>query len=189
MAGLEPGSSRIPAGQQFAAVAWLRWRLFVNGFRRKGGKGELVARIVVFPVAALFVIGPVVGASFGAYAAVSNGHLEYLTGIFWGIFLLQIIVSINISPPGLSFDPESLIRYPLSFPRYLTIRLFLGLLSASTVVGTFALIAAAAGTTVARPDLWLSAFGAAVALALCNMLFIRMLFAWIDRWLSNAARP
>ena len=175
----------ISAAQQFQAVAWLRWRLFANGFRRKGGTGELVARIIVFPVAALFVIGPVIGASISSYLAASSDHLQYITGIFWGIFALQIIVSINISPPGLNFDPEALIRYPLGFTRYLTIRLFLGLLSASTIIGTCALIAAASGVSVARPALWPIAFGAAFALAVCNMLFIRMLFAWIDRWLST----
>ncbi len=175
----------IPASQQFAAIAWLRWRLFANGFRRKEGKGELIARIVVFPIAALFVIGPVFGATFASWGAVSNNHLEFLTGIFWGIFALQIVVSINISPPGLSFDPESLIRFPLSFPRYLTIRLFLGLLSVSTIIGTLALLGAASGIAYAAPNLAPIAFASALALALANMLFIRTLFAWIDRWLST----
>ena len=189
MAGLETAQARaqspIPASQQFKAIAWLRWRLFVNGFRRKGGTGELVARIIVFPFAALFVIGPLTGALIGSYYVTSKGHLGVLTAIFWGIFALQILVSINISQPGLSFDPESLIRFPLAFSRYLLIRLFLGLLSASTVVGTLALLAAAAGTTYARPDLGLTAFAVALSLALCNMLFIRMVFAWLDRWLST----
>jgi len=184
MAGLD-SDSRIPASQQFAAVAWLRWRLFANGFRRKGSTGELVARIIVFPFAAMFVIGPVAGASILAYIATSNYSLEYLAGIFWGIFALQIIVSINISAPGLSFDPESLIRFPLNYSRYLTIRLFLGLLSASTIIGSFALLGVATGTSVACPALAPVAFAAAISLALCNMLFVRMVFVWIDRWLST----
>jgi len=175
----------IPVRQQFAAVAWLRWRLFANGFRRKGGTGELVARIIVFPIAIGFVLGPTLAAFAAARASVTNGHLEFLTGVFWGIFLLQIIVSINISPPGLSFDPESLIRYPLAFPRYLVIRLFLGLLSVSTIAGTIALLGAATGITVANHALAPVAFAAALALALCNMLFVRMVFAWVDRWLST----
>lgn len=179
------GSRGIPASAQFGAVAWLRWRLFANGFRRKGGAGELAARIVVFPVALLFIVGPTVGALTAAYFATAKHNLEYLTGIFWGIFLLQVLVSINISAPGLSFSPESLIRYPLSFPRYLTIRLFLGLLSASTLVGTFSLLGAATGISAARPALAAVAYTSAIALAICNMLFVRMLFAWIDRWLST----
>jgi ABC-2 type transport system permease protein len=185
MAGINGSPDRIPAASQFRAVAWLRWRLFANGFRRKGGGGELAARIIVFPIAALFVIGPVAGATLGAYAAVSNGHIELLTAIFWGVFVVQILVSINISQPGLSFDPESLIRFPLSFPRYLTIRLFLGLLAASTIVGTGALLGAATGATVANHALGPVVFAAALALALGNMLFVRMVFAWVDRWLST----
>ncbi len=183
MARLDPKG--IPASRQFAAVAWLRWRLFVNSFRRKGSGGELVARIIVFPVALLFVLGPTVGALTASYFATRDNHLEYLTGIFWGIFLVQILVSINISAPGLSFSPDSLIRYPVSFPRYLTIRLFLGLLSASTLVGTGSLLGAATGISAANSDLAVVAFAAAIALAICNMLFVRMVFAWIDRWLST----
>jgi ABC-2 type transport system permease protein len=179
------GPRGIPASAQFGAVAWLRWRLFANGFRRKGGTGELVARIIVFPVALLFIVGPTVGAVTAAYFATSRHNLEYLTGIFWGIFVLQILISVNISAPGLSFSPESLIRYPVNFPRYLTIRLFLGLLSASTLVGTFSLLGAATGISGANPALAVVAYPAAIALAICNMLFVRMIFAWIDRWLST----
>ena len=185
MARVERDSAPIPASKQFAAVAWLRWRLFANGFRRKGGTGELVARIIVFPIGTLFVVGPVAGASVSAYFATSTGHLDILTGIFWGIFVLQVLVSINISPPGLSFDPESLIRYPLAFPRYLTIRLFLGLLSPSTIIGTCALLGAAAAIAFANPSLAGIAFAVAIPLALCNMFFVRMVFAWVDRWLST----
>jgi ABC-2 type transport system permease protein len=183
--GMNGLPQRIAAASQFRAVAWLRWRLFANGFRRKGGGGELAARIIVFPVAALFVIGPIAGATLGAYAAVRDGRADLLTAIFWGIFVLQIVVSINISPPGLSFDPESLIRFPLSFGRYLTIRLFLGLLAASTIVGTGALLGAATGATVANQALGPVVYAAALTLALGNMLFVRMVFAWVDRWLST----
>jgi ABC-2 type transport system permease protein len=175
----------ISAGQQFSAIAFLRWRLFVNAFRRKGGAGELVARIIVYPIGFGFLLGPTLGAGFGAWAAVDAGKLNVLGLIFWGITLLQFFVSINLSQPGLSFDPESLIRFPVSFNRYLVVRLFLGLLSASTIVGTCTLLAAALGATVARPALGPVMFAAAISLAVANMLFLRMIFAWIDRWLST----
>ncbi len=180
-AGLKP----ISAAQQFRAIAYLRWRLFVNGFRRKGGAGELVARILVYPIGLLFVIGPALGAGFSAYGAVAYHHFDLLAVIFWAITLLQIFVSINLSAPGLSFDPEALIRFPLTFSRFLVVRLFLGLLSASTIIGTAALLAAAVGITVARHDLAPIAFAAAVLLAVTNTLFVRMVFAWVDRWLST----
>lgn len=175
----------IPASQQFAAIAYLRWRLFANSFRRKGGAGELVARLIVYPIGIGFLVGPTLGSGFGAWAFASHGRLNGLGAIYCGITLLQILVSINLSPQGLSFDPEALIRFPVTFPRYLTVRLFLGLLSASTIVGTCCLLAAAVGVTVARPNLAGIAFASAILLAITNMLMIRMAFAWIDRWLST----
>jgi ABC-2 type transport system permease protein len=175
----------ISASQQFKAIAYLRWRLFANSFRRKGGVGELVARIIVYPIGLLLLIGPTLGAGFGAWAAVANNKPQVLGLLFWAITALQIFVSINLSPPGLSFDPESLIRFPVTFSRYLIVRLFLGLLSPATIVGTCALLAAAVGTSVARPELGPIAFTAAILLAVVNVLFIRMIFAWVDRWLST----
>ena len=175
----------ISATQQFKAIAYLRWCLFRNAFRRKGGAGELVARIIVYPVFAAFLIGPLIGFTTAAYFATANHHLEYLTPIFWAIFGLRCLVSINIAQPGLTFDPESLIRFPLSFSRYLVVRIMLGLLSASAVLGTFCLFGVAAGISFADPALAATAFGAALLLAVANMFFIRMIFAWIDRWLST----
>ncbi len=176
---------RIPAAQQFRAVAYLRWCLFRNGFRRKGGAGELVARIIVYPISAIFILFPVAGAFAISYTVAKDHNFAYFVPIFTVIFFLQLLVSINISQPGLSFDPESLIRFPVSFTRFLTIRLFLGLLSASTIVGTCCLLASAIAVSIAMPSLAIVAFLAALLLALANMLFIRMVFAWVDRWLST----
>ena len=192
----------ISAAQQFKAVATLRWYLFRNSFRRKGGAGELAARIIIYPVAALILFGVTSAAGSSAYFAATSANFPLVAGIFWAIFALQVVVSINISQPGLSFDPESLIRFPLTFPRYLLVRIFLGLLSASTVIGTVALLAAATGLTLGirsddyapaalakgystSPSIAPIAFALAVALAITNMFFLRMVFAWVDRWLST----
>ena len=173
------------ASQQFRAIAFLRWKLFVHAFRRKGGKGELAAMIFVYPFAAIFLLGPIVGSGFGAYFAIRNHHPEALVVIFWLLFALQVVVSVNIAPPALPFEPSSLIRFPLSFVRYLAVRVVLGLLAVSTLAGTLGLLSAAIGVSVARPVLAPLAFAAALSLALTNMLFVRMIFAWVDRWLST----
>ncbi len=175
----------IPASAQFGAVTYLRWRLFINAFRRKEGAAELAARLIVYPVGILFLLGPMAGAGFSSYAAVSNARPDLMAVVFWAIFVLQILVSVNLSPAAQTFDPESLIRFPLSFPRYITIRLFLGLLAPSTIAGTCSLFTAALGATIAEPSLSPIVFPAAFALALNNMFFVRMVFAWIDRWLST----
>jgi ABC-2 type transport system permease protein len=191
MAGIAPPPrpltpwSTAQSRAQFTALAQLRWCIFRNGFRRKGGVGELIARIIFFPFIGIFAIGPIIGAGIGAYYIVSSHRLSLLPVLTWGIFLLWQLVSINIAPPALSFDVSTIIRFPLSFPRYLTARLFFGLLGASNVIGTLALIASDIGIGVARPSLLPWATLLLVTFALANIFFTRMIFAWIDRWLST----
>jgi ABC-2 type transport system permease protein len=170
---------------QFAALARLRWNIFRNSFRRKGGGGELVARIIFFPIIGAIAIGPIVGAGFVGFYLVSSGRIAMLPLLTWGIFALWQLVSLNISPPSLSFDINTIIRFPLNFPRYLAARLVFGLLSAANVIGTLALVSADVGIGIARPSLLPWSTLLLFIFALANIFFIRMIFAWIDRWLST----
>jgi ABC-2 type transport system permease protein len=191
MAGLAPlpgPSQRWTNSQsraQFAALARLRWCIFRNAFRRKGGAGELAARIVLFPILGLFAIGPILGSGYGAFFLVSSGRIAMLPILTWAIFALWMLVVLNISQPGLNFDINTIIRFPLSFPRYLTARLFFGLLSASNVIGTLALIAADVGIAVAKPSLAPWATFLLATFALTNIFFTRMMLVWVERWLST----
>src|SRR5260370_32861565 len=103
----------------------------------------------------------------------------------WALFALWMLVVLNIAPPGLSFDINTIIRFPLSFPRYLTARIFFGLLSASTVIGTLAIVSADIGIAIANPSLapWSTLVLAAFALA--NIFFTRMVLFCVVRWLST----
>ena len=170
---------------QFAALAKLRWHIFRNAFRRKGGGGELAARIILFPILGAVAVGPIIGAGFGAYFLVSSGRIAMLPLLTWAIFALWMLVVLNIAPPGLSFDINTIIRFPLSFPRYLAARIVFGLLSASTVIGTLAILSAAIGIAIANPSLapWSTLVLAAFALA--NIFFTRMVLVWVERWLST----
>ncbi len=190
MAGLTPSLPLTPnpwsAAQsraQFAALARLRWCIFRNAFRRKGGAGELVARILIFPIITLIAIGPIVGSGIAAYLMVSSGRIANLPLLTWGIFVLWMLVVLNISQPGLSFDINTIIRFPLSFPRYLTARIFFGLLSASNVIGTLAIISADIGIAIARPSLAPWSTLVLLAFALANIFLVRMLLVWVERWL------
>ena len=170
---------------QFLALAQLRWCIFRNAFRRKGGVGEIVARVIFFPILGIIAVGPIVGAGLAGYYLVLSNKLSLLPALTWAIFALWQLVVLNISPPALSFDINTIIRFPISFPRYLTARLFFGLLSASNVIGTLALIAADIGIAIARPSLIPWATLLLVIYALSNIFFTRMVLSWVDRWLST----
>jgi len=170
---------------QFAALARLRWCIFRNAFRRKGGAGELVARIIIFPIFAALAIGPILGSGVTAFYLASTGRIAMLPLLTWGIFALWMLVVLNVSTPGLSFDINTIIRFPLSFPRYLTARIFFGLLSASAVIGTLSLIATDIGISFANPSLALWSTLVLAVFALTNIFFVRMILVWVERWLQT----
>ncbi len=191
MAGLTPTENQAPAWTaaqsraQFAALARLRWCIFRNAFRRKGGAGEVAARIIFLPIIGFFAFGPIVGAGFAAHLFVASDRMFMLAFLTWGLFALWLFVLLNISPPGLSFDINTILRFPLSFRRYLTARVFFGLLSAANVIGTLALISAAIGITIARPSLAVWSTILLAIFALSNIFFTRMMLVWVERWLST----
>jgi ABC-2 type transport system permease protein len=177
--------SAAQSSAQYRAIAWLRWRIAINQFRRKGSAGDMVARIIIVPVAAVILILPTIAAGFGAGYFAHIGHLERIAWILWGAFFFCQFLNIQLGQPGTKFDPTQLIRFPLSAPSYIAVRLFFGLLSPANISSVCIALAVAIGVTVMLPNLWLYAFLAMFVFAATNLLFNRMLFAWIDRWLST----
>lgn len=193
-----PGSvPPIPASAQLLAVAWLRWRIFLNGMIRKRPKGKrqiaglvfaTLLRLIVWPMLALIVVGPVAGSGFLAWMAISQEHPQSLASLLLGIALLWQFVSINglsIAATIPSFDPASLVRFPLRFGRYFVLRSLLGLMTPSTIVGCLALLAAAVGVGIANASLALPALVVLAVYALMNIYLTRMIGAWMERWLAN----
>jgi ABC-2 type transport system permease protein len=193
-----PGSlPPIAASTQLLAVAWLRWRIFVNGMFRKRPKGKrqivglvfaTLLRLIVWPMLALIVILPVAGSGYLAWSAISEGHPKSLASLLLGIALLWQFVSVNglsIAAAIPSFDPATLVRFPLRFGRYFVLRSLLGLMTPSTIVGCLALLAAAVGIGVANASLALPALVVMADYALMNIYLTRMIGAWMERWLAN----
>ena len=170
---------------QFAAIAWLRWRIMWNGFRRKGGAGEMVGTVLLSVLFLGMVLGLVAVGGVTAYLFVVKGHLGWITWLLWGIFLLCQLMNIQLGQPTTTFDPTQLIRFPMRVETYVGMRLFFGLLTPANVAGTLTSLAVAVGIGVAAPRLWLYALIAMAVFAATNVLFSRMIFAWVDRWLST----
>jgi len=187
----------IPARTQLLAVAWLRWRIFANGFsrRRPATTRQVVSlaflillRIIVWPFLAFAVIGPVFGSGFFAWELVAHHHAQNLPELLAGIALLWQFVAVNglsIAASLSGFDPASLLRFPLRFGRYFVLRTMIGFLTPSTIVGCLALLAAAVGIGIARPALALPALLVLTVYAWTNIFLTRMIGAWMERWLAN----
>jgi ABC-2 type transport system permease protein len=170
---------------QFAAIAWLRWRITVNSLRRKGGAGELIGRVVLYAFFGAIALFFVAGAGGAAFFMASEGHLAHIAWLLWATFLLCQFLNIQLGQPGTTFDPTQLIRFPMLLRTYTAVRLFFGVLSPANVVGTLMSLAMAVGVGIAVPSLWIEALLALAVFGAVNVLFSRMVFAWVDRWLST----
>ncbi len=159
--------------------------MYLNGFRRKGGKSDLAATLSVAPFALMIVGGLCFGAGATALWAAVSGHIDRVSWVLWGIFLLSQLANLNLGQPGTTFDPRQLIRFPMGVWSYTVVRLFFGILAPGNLIVTLMSLAAAAGVTIARPSLAGWAFAAMAVFAVVNVLFTRMIFAWVDRWLST----
>jgi len=82
---IETGLAR-DSRAQLAAIAGLRWRLFVNSLRTTRGKIELVSRIVVGFAFAVGGLGGAFGMGVGASLMVSSGKPELIALLFWFVF-------------------------------------------------------------------------------------------------------
>ncbi len=191
-----PAPRAIPAATQLIAIAWLRWRIFVNGFiRRQTGPRKvggliltILLRVLIWPIFAMMAIGPAVCAGFFAWMIVSQHRPQRLSPLLAGVAILWQFVAINgvsLAATVSSFDPSSLLRFPLRFGRYLVLRLMLGLLTPSTIIGCLALFAAVIGIGVADPSLAPAALIVLAIYAAMNIFLARMIAAWMERWLAT----
>jgi ABC-2 type transport system permease protein len=178
-------SAKTGAGAQFRAIAWIRWRLFLNAFRRKGGKGELVARVLLFPFLAAIAMGPIAAAGFGGYYAIHAQSAVVLSIVTWAVFAGWVFVmSATTLSPG-NIDLSLLLRFPMRLSSYVVMRFFFGLLATPNVVGGLALAAAVVGIGIARPRLLPWAALVLFCYALMTVLLMRMVLLWLDRWLAQ----
>lgn len=173
------------AAAQLSAVFFIRRRLFINAFRRKGGKGEVVARLILFPLFSLLAIVPIAGAGTAAFFIVRNAQYSFLSLLLWAISLVWLTFSVSTRAAAPSFDLSALIRFPLRFPTYLFIRLLFGLLDTPTVICTLALLAAAIGIGIARPGLFPAAALIFFVLDITLLFFFRTIFLFLDRWFAQ----
>lgn len=202
MAELDAGAAKLDAAQpipvwsQLLAVAWLRWRIFVNGtFLRRKTKQQatglvfaILLRLMVWPFFAIMAIAPILGCGFLAWQAIAEEKPQNLAPLLAAVTLLWQFVSVNglnIAAAVSSFDPSSLIRFPLRFGRYLVLRTMFGLLTPSTIVGSLALFAAAVGIGIANPELVFPAMIVLGVYSAMNIFLTRTIEAWMERWLAN----
>jgi ABC-2 type transport system permease protein len=173
------------ARAQYGALASLRWQMLKNGLRSNLGVFELGARTVAFLLYAVLGLGLGAGAGAAAFLLVSHEMWKYLPILFWVLFFIWQVVPVMLASFQDQFDLGSLLRFPVSFGSFYLLYVVFGLADISSILGGLCCFGIWAGITVVRPDLFAwTALGLA-AFAVFNILLVRAIFAWIDRWLAQ----
>jgi ABC-2 type transport system permease protein len=183
---MRPGFLSPLARRQYAALAWVQTRIFVNSLRTRRGGVELGAKVAAFVIFAVVAVGPAAGLGFSAWAMTSEGHLRAVALLLWVLCLVWQVFS-ALAPALAGQNPElsHLLRYPVTFGSWILLYLVYGLAAPSSLIGTLWAVAIGIGISAARPDLlgW-TALTLAV-FVLFNLLLSRMILAWIERWLAQ----
>ena len=171
--------------QQLAAVAGLRWRVFVNSLRTFRGRLELASRIFLSLAFLAGGIGGAIGLGGAAWFLILQGNVEWLGALLWPVFLFWQLFPLMATAFTQNVETSNLLRFPLSYRSYFVIRLAYGSLDPATAVATLWLLGIDIGIGVARPRVLPWATFVLLTFALVNIVLARMLFAWLERWLAQ----
>lgn len=176
--------SRVTRGQ-YAALAAMRVRLFVNGFRTTAGAFELSARTVSFLVYCLMGLGLGTGAGAVAYSLVARRRWDELSVEFWILCALWLAVSVALASFQEQYDLSGLLHFPVSFKSFFLLYLIFGFVDVSTIIGGLCCLGILVAIAFARSGLIVPALAALGGFAAFNILLVRAVLAWIDRWLAK----
>jgi ABC-2 type transport system permease protein len=175
----------VHARGQLAAVADLRWRLFINSLRTTRGKLEFLSRGLVSLAFLLGGLGGCFGMAAGAFYFLSAGKPELLALLLWPVFFFWQVFPVMATAFTNNPDSSNLLRFPLSYRSYFLVRLAYGSFAIAPALGSLWLAGIFLGIGLARPTLLPWAGLVLLAFALVNLLIMQMIFAWVERWLAR----
>lgn len=170
---------------QFAAIARLRWRIFLNSARTLRGRLEVVSWALMGFGFAVVAIGGMVGLGAASWYLVSHAETIWLAAVLWGIFLYWQLFPVMATAFAENFDSTNFLRFPLHYRAYFLVRVAYGAFDPATLVASVWLIGVLAGVGIASPLLLPWAALVLAMFAIFNLLLNRAIFAWIERWLAR----
>jgi ABC-2 type transport system permease protein len=175
----------VHARGQLAAIAALRWRLFINSLRTTRGKLEVLSRGLVSLAFLLGGLGGCLVMAALAFYFLSAGKPELLALLMWPVFFFWQVFPVMATAFTNNPDSSDLLRFPLSYRSYFLVRLAYGSFDIAPALGSMWLAGIFLGVGFARLTLLPWAGLVLLAFGLVNLLIMQMVFAWVERWLAR----
>ena len=170
---------------QLAAIAWLRWRLFVNALRSTRGQLELISHIFVSIAFAIGGLGGAFGMGVAAYFFITSGKPEMIALLLWSVFIFWQVFPVMATAFTNNPDSTDLLRFPLSYRSYFLVRMGYGAFDPATALGSMWLFGILVGVGFAKPALLPWALLVLLTFTAFNLVLMQMVFAWVERWLAQ----
>jgi ABC-2 type transport system permease protein len=171
--------------EQLRAISVVRWQIFKNSLRTMRGRLEVVSWVFIGLWFSALGLGGAIGITIGCWWMVSHGRTELLAALFWPIFAFWVFFPLVATAFTEAFDSANLLRYPLRYSAFFLVNLIYGSLDGSTIVGVLWLLGAAFGASLAAPGFAPWILFVVALFGVSNLLVVRALFSWIDRWLAQ----
>jgi hypothetical protein len=175
----------ISLADQIRLVAGLRWRMLINGLRKKNNVLDLIGMGFVSFFGLLLVIGPSVAFYFAAYSFVSEGRLQWLAAPFWAIFVFWQLIPVFAAGFGSRFEFRTLLRFPFSPSAFYLIGLAYGLADFPALASICWLLVMTAGATAANPSVLPIMLVVTIVMILLNVTLERLIGSWLERLLAK----
>ncbi|HTC56919.1 MAG TPA: hypothetical protein VK706_10950 [Candidatus Sulfotelmatobacter sp.] len=170
---------------QLAAIAELRWRMFVHSLRTTRGNLELLSRIIVSFAFAIGGVGGAVGMGFAAALMIAAGKPEMIALLLWSVFVFWQVFPIMATAFTNNPDSSDLLRFPLSYRSYFLVRMAYGAFDPATALGSLWSFGILLGVGFAKPALLPWTLVVLLTFAAFNLVLMQMIFAWVERWLAR----
>lgn len=175
----------VSLGRQLWLVMLVRWTTFRNGLRSRSEKVHMLGSVALGFFLSILVLGISIVLGFAAYAIVHAGNWLVLAMLFWGIFLIWQVAPVLTSEMNPGFDGRNLLRFPLRFSAFFLMSAAYGIADPFALAGIVWHVAIGVGVSIARPNLaWWAALALILSIAM-NLLFNRLVFAWLERVLAK----
>ncbi len=171
--------------EQIRLVAGLRWRILRNSLRKKNNRLDLIGLVFTGIFSGILVVGLSFAFYAGAYAFLSQGRLEWMALLFWGIFLFWQIFPVFVAGFGANFEFRTLLRFPLSLRAFYAIGLAYGFADFSALASVCWLLSMIVGATVAKPGVLPAMLLIVGVFLLLNVTIERLIGSWLERLLAR----
>jgi len=178
-------ASQASLRKQIALIAGLRWKILRNHLRNKNNVLDLIGMIAAGIGVGFMVFGLSFAFYLGGHAAVSSGHLEWLSLLFLAIVVFWQVLPIFVAGFGVNFEFRTLLRFPLSLKAFYLIALAYGFADLAPISSVFWLTAMTFGAVKANAGVAPAMILISILIVLMSVTLERLISSWVERLLAK----